>query len=130
ANAHENSLSRLGNGSKVDKGRTFSIEDWKDKCKFLADLVEENGIKPIMAKIGDAVRRKEVIEMCLDVLHDGGGATIGKRDDERHLYPEKYEEQIDEVVGVLAKAGVSTEDLERFSCALHILDSLTSACLR
>ncbi|CAM9665995.1 unnamed protein product, partial [Pylaiella littoralis] len=68
--------------------------------------------------------------MCLDVLHDGGGATIGKRDDERHLYPEKYEEQIDEVVGVLAKAGVSTEDLERFSCALHILDSLTSACLR
>lgn len=130
ANAHENSLSRLGNGSKVDKGRTFSIEDWKDKCKFLADLVEENGIKPIMAKIGDAVRRKEVIEMCLDVLHDGGGATIGKRDDERHLYPEKCEEQIDEVVGVLAKAGVSTEDLEWFSCALHILDSLTSAYLR
>ncbi|CAM9778348.1 unnamed protein product, partial [Pylaiella littoralis] len=60
--------------------------------KCFADLVDENGIKPIMAKIGDAVRRKEVIEMCLDVLHDGGGATIGKRDDERHLYPEKYEE--------------------------------------
>lgn len=130
AAAHENSLARLGRGSKQNAGRTFSVEEWEDKCKFLADLVEENGIDPIMAKIGDAARREEVVAMCLEVLGDGGEASMGTRTDEIHLYPEAHRDSIDEVVGILAKAGVSAEDLERFSCSLHIVDSLTSACLR
>lgn len=63
AAAHENSLARLGRGSKQNAGRTFSVEEREDKCKFLADLVEENGIGPIMAKIEDAARREKVVAM-------------------------------------------------------------------
>lgn len=76
ASAYENSLSRLGNGNKVDKGRLFSVTDWQDRCNFFGDLVEENGIKPIMDKIGNAGQQKEVIEKILEVLKDvpWGGA--------------------------------------------------------
>lgn len=130
AAAHENSLARLGRGSKENAGRTFSVEEWGEKCKFLAKLVTKNGINPIMAKIGDAARREEVVKMCLDVLGDGGGGSMGTRTDENHLYPEEIRDKIEEVVTILAEAGVSAEDLERFSCSLHIVDSLTSACLR
>lgn len=130
ANAHENSLSRLGNGSKKDKGRLFDVQEWEDKVDWLRDLVEKNGIKPIMDKLGDADRQKEVIDMCMEVLHDKGGSSLGKRQNEDHLYPEGYKLRIDEVVEVLSGAGVSAKDLEMFSCALHILDSFTAACLR
>lgn len=67
ANAHENSLSRLGNGSKKDKGRLFDVKEWDDKVDWLGKLVETNGIKPIMDKLGGADRRKEVEEMCMKV---------------------------------------------------------------
>ena len=128
AAAHENDLARIGHGSKVNAGRTMS--DWEKECEFLGKLVKECGIDPVMQKIGDAGRREEVIAICLKVLEDGGGASMGTRTDENHLYPEAHRESIDKVVGVLKGGGVSVEDLERFSGALHILDSLTSACLR
>ncbi|CAM9311581.1 unnamed protein product, partial [Hapterophycus canaliculatus] len=129
-NAHENSLSRLGNGSKKDKGRLFDVQEWNNRVDWMGDLVEKNGIRPIMDKIGDVDRQKEVVAMCLEVLHDKGGKLLGKRENEDHLYPVEYEERIDEVINVLSGAGVSAQDLEMFSCALHILDSLTAACLR
>lgn len=128
AAAHENSLARIGRGSKVNSGRTMA--DWEGECKFLGRLVKECGIDPVMQKIGDAGRQKEVIEMCLEVLKDGDGVTSGTRVDGSHLYPEAHRESIDKVVDVLYKGFFSAEDLERFSGALHILDSLTSACLR
>lgn len=130
AAAHENNLARVGRGSKVNAGRTFSVDEWDAKCETLCKLVRENGIDPIMEKIGDDETRAKVIAMCLEVLQDGGGASMGTRTDESHLYPDNHKELIDEAVGVLAKAGVSVEDLERFSCALHVVDSLTAACLR
>lgn len=130
ANAHENSLSRLGNGSKKDKGRLFDVKEWDDKVDWMGNLVEKNGIKPIMDKLGGADRRKEVEKMCLEVLSDKGGRLLGKRENEDHLYPAEYQKQIDEVVKALSDEGVTANDLEMFSCALHILDSLTAACLR
>lgn len=130
AAAWENDLPRLGHGSKVNKGRTFSNKDWEGKCRFLADRVKACGIDPIMRAIGDDVHREKVVKLCLDVLADGDGYEMGIRTDESHLYPEERRLEIDEAVRVLDNAGVSAEDLERFSGALHILDSLTSACLR
>lgn len=128
AAAHENSLARIGRGSKVNSGRTMA--EWEGECKFLGRLVEECCIDPVTQKIGDAGRQKEVIEVFLKVLKDGDGVTSGTRVDESHLYPEAHRESINNVIDVLYKVGVSAEDLERFSGALHILDSLTSACLR
>eukprot|EP00903_Cladosiphon_okamuranus_P018863 g17350.t2 len=128
AAVHENNLARIGRGNKVNKGRT--MHEWNTELKTLGKLAKECGIDPILAKIGDANRRKGVIAMCLEVLEDGGRASMGTRPDESHMYPEMHRDEIDKVVDVLANAGVSAEDLERFSCALHIIDSLTSACLR
>ncbi|CAN0158023.1 unnamed protein product [Ectocarpus sp. 4 AP-2014] len=96
----------------------------------MANLVEKNGIKPFMDKLGGADRREEVKSMCMKVLEDNGGVSLGKRDNEDHLYPEEYQKEIDQVVQALLRPGVTAKDLEMFSCALHVLDSLTAACLR
>lgn len=55
---------------------------------------------------------------------------MGRRLTEEHLYPEEHKQWINKVVEDLASKRVSAEDLENFSGALHILDSLTAACLR
>lgn len=130
ATAHENSLPRLGNGSKKDKGRLFDFKEWKGKQAWVADLVEKNGIKPMLDKLGGADRRQELESMCMKVLEDNGGALLGKRKNEDHLYPEEHRKEIDQVVEALEGANVTAKDLEMFSCALHVLDSLTTACLR
>lgn len=66
----------------------------------------------------------------MEVLSDKRGRLLGKRENEDHLYPAEYQQQIDEVVKALSDEGVTAKDLEMFSCALHILDSLTAARLR
>ena len=67
--------------------------------------------------------------MCMKVLEDTGGVSLGKRDNEDHLYPEEHQKEIDQVVkALLCTAGVTAKDLEMFSS--FFLDSLMVACLR
>lgn len=92
--------------------------------------MEKNGIKTMLDKLGDDDRRQEVESMCMEVLEDNGDALLGKRENEDHLYPEKHRTEIDRAVEALKAAKVTAKDVEMFSCALHVLDFLTAACLR
>lgn len=123
ATIEENNNPRYGYGKKYYQGRIGKVcFDWEmeGQLERVKDIMEENGIKPIMDKVGP-----EDIDLCLYLL----GVDIHlllKRENEDHLKDSRVDAIVDRLIG----AGVTLQVVSGFSQALAIIDAITSACLR
>ena len=93
----------------------------RDLLEVMKNVVERNGIKPIMDEILDSE-----VEGSLRLLV-ADEARLDKRTNEDHLKAEWVDTTVERR---LIGAGITRQVVSTFSQALAILDSITSACLR
>lgn len=123
ATIEENNNPRYGYGKKYYQGRIGKIcfgWDMMGQLERVKDIMETNGIKPIMDKVGP-----EDIDLCMYIL-GGDIHLLLRRDNEDHL----KDPRVDEIVHRLIQAGITLEVVAGFSQALAMIDAITSACLR
>ena len=121
----ENNTARVGNCSKMLKGRMCDLEDENyGRMHFLYD-----GLRCSTEVITGLISDEEMV-VFREMFEWPPHVDVDNPTYEDHLSPPQHMETITRVVLRMREKGVGVEDIATFSRALNVKDGITAACLQ